>query len=165
MYIEKMYRISMFGHRNFDQHLLLDKYLTSFLRELITEKGFVEVYVGRNGEFDIYAASVVKRLQKAVGRENSEIICVLPYVYKDIDLFARYYDSVVIPECISNAFPTSAITIRNKWMVENADLVICYVEKKYGGAYNALKHAERLGKRIINLAEMKNDKLASLGDF
>lgn len=155
MCIERTYRVCMFGHRSFDKHLRIDKYLTRTLREMMTDN-FVEVYVGRNGEFDIYATSVLKRLQKDIGRENSEIICVLPYTNKDIDLFARYYDSIIIPECLNNTHPKNAITKRNKWMVENTDLVICYVENKCGGAYNALKHAERLGKSIINLAEMKN---------
>ena len=152
----------MFGHRDFDKHLLLDKYLPIVLRKIIESKDFVEVFVGRNGEFDIYAASVFKRLQRDVGRESCEIICVLPYTYKDIDLFARYYDSVIIPECLSDAYPSSAITKRNKWMVENSDLIICYVENKCGGAYTALKYAERLGKRIINLAEIQVDRELSL---
>ena len=145
MCIERTYRVCMFGHRSFDKHLRIDKYLTRTLREMMTDN-FVEVYVGRNGEFDIYATSVLKRLQKDIGRENSEIICVLPYTNKDIDLFARYYDSIIIPECLNNTHPKNAITKRNKWMVENTDLVICYVENKCGGAYNALKYAERLGK-------------------
>ena len=162
MYIERTYRVSMFGHRDFDRHLLLDKYLPIVLRKIIERKDFVEVFVGRNGEFDIYATSVLKRLQKDIGRENSEIICVLPYTNKDIDLFARYYDSIIIPECLNNTHPKNAITKRNKWMVENSDLIICYVENKCGGAYTALKYAERLGKRIINLAEIQVDRELSL---
>ena len=35
-----------------------------------------------------------------------------------------------------------------------ADLVICYVEKENGGAYNAMKYAESVGKKVINLIDV-----------
>jgi len=38
-------------------------------------------------------------------------------------------------------------------MVEQADLVIVFVEKENGGAYTAMKYAENLNRCITNLAE------------
>ena len=38
-------------------------------------------------------------------------------------------------------------------MVEQADLVIVNVEKSQGGAYTAMKYAEKLHTHVINLAE------------
>ena len=108
-----------------------------------------------DGGFDIYAATVVKRIQNAVGKENSELICVLPYTEKDINYYEEYYDSVMIPECIYGTHPKGAIAKRNKWMVEHSELVICYVEREEGGAYTAMRYAKRIGKKVINLA--KND--------
>ncbi len=32
-------------------------------------------------------------------------------------------------------------------------LIVCYVEQKVSGAYNAIKYAQKLNKRIINLAD------------
>ena len=37
-------------------------------------------------------------------------------------------------------------------MVEQADLVIVYLEHTWGGAYQAYEYAKRKGKVIINLA-------------
>ena len=146
-------RVALFGHRHFDGHLMLDEKLFPILKNLICSEGFVEIYIGRDGEFDIYAATVIKRAQKAFGKENNELICVLPYNKRDIKYLEEYYDSVIIPECVSKSHPKSAITRRNKWMVEQAELVICYVTSDTGGAYTAIKYAEVLKKRIINLAE------------
>ena len=47
-----------------------------------------------------------------------------------------------------------AISKRNKWIVNEADLIIAYVSRNYGGAYSALKYAEKLKKKIINLAKI-----------
>ena len=49
--------------------------------------------------------------------------------------------------------PRFAITHRNRYMVEKADLVIAYVSRARGGAYQAYRHALRKGKTVINLAE------------
>ena len=150
------YRVVLFGHRDFDGHRVLDERLYPLLRNLLRTKSYVEIYIGRNGEFDIYAATVAKRVQKAMGKSNNAFICVLPYPEKNIEYYEAYYDSVIIPECAEKTRPKGAITKRNRWMVEQADLFVCYVEREAGGAYTALKYAKKLAKQIINLAEMTN---------
>lgn len=39
------------------------------------------------------------------------------------------------------------------WMAEQADLILCYIERESGGAYKAVQYARKLGKEVINLAE------------
>ena len=146
------FRVVLFGHRDLSSYKKLERRLFPILHELIRTKPFLEIYIGRNGEFDIYAASIVKRAQKAFGTENSELTLVIPYTLKDLEYYEKYYDNVIVPECVQNTFPKSAITKRNRWMIEACDLLICYVENSTGGARNALKYAKKLGKRIINLA-------------
>ena len=36
-------------------------------------------------------------------------------------------------------------------MVTNADIIIAYVNRNYGGAYKSLQVAKRKGKKIINI--------------
>lgn len=79
---------------------------------------------------------------------------VLPYPDKDMEYYDDYYDSVMIPECVHRTHPKGAITKRNRWIVEESDLVVCYVEREEGGAYTAMKYAKKLGKEIINIADM-----------
>lgn len=69
----------------------------------------------------------------------------------------------VIDHCVYDAVkgkphPKGAITKRNRWMVEQADLLVCYVEQDEGGAYAALKYAKKLGKKTINLAIESDDE-------
>lgn len=158
MYIDSTYRVVLFGHHDFYEHRILDEQLYSILKDLIRTKPFVEIYIGRNGDFDIYAATVIKRVQKAMGKANNELICVLPYPQKDLEYYDEYYDSVIIPECIGKSHPKGAITKRNRWMVERANLFVCYVERERGGAYTAFKYAKKLEKQIINLAKKERNE-------
>ena len=152
-WVDITYRIVLFGHRDFDGHKTLDERLYPLLCDLILNNPFVEIYVGRNGEFDVFAASVVKRVQRKLGKDNNELSCVLPYHTKDTEHLEHYYDRIIIPECVVGSHPKSAITKRNRWMVEQADLFICYLERDNGGAYSAMKYAKKLNKRIINLSD------------
>lgn len=41
--------------------------------------------------------------------------------------------------------------IRNREMVDRADLIICYIEHKEGGTYKTVQYALMIGKTVINL--------------
>ncbi len=148
--------ISLFGHRKIEDLRLLDDKLMPLVHELIQMNPYVSFFIGRNGEFDEYAASVIKRVQKISGKENSEITLVLPYATADMKYYEEYYDSVIIPESLYGVHPKSAITMKNRWMIDHSDLVIVNVERNCGGAYTAMKYAEKMQKKLINLCEDKS---------
>ncbi len=72
-------RVAFFGHRDFSAHVEVEQQLYPILRELLQTRSYVEFYIGRDGEFDTFVASVIKRAQRTFGNENSELILVLPY--------------------------------------------------------------------------------------
>ena len=71
--------------------------------------------------------------------------------------YEDYYDSIEICEEASRSHPKAAITKRNQSMIDRADLVVCYVEHESGGAYKAMKYAEKTGKTVINIADHSNE--------
>ncbi len=148
-----IFTVSLFGHREIGNIWHLENQLYTIIKELIQTKTYVAFMIGRNGEFDKYAASVIKRIQKEEGKENSDITLVLPYTVADIEYYEEYYDGIIIPDTVNDAHPKSAITLKNRWMVERSDLVIVYVENNKGGAYRAMKYAEKLNKKVVNLYE------------
>ncbi len=147
----EIYTVSLFGHRELYDLRRVDERLVPILKELIRTKPYVSFLIGRHGEFDSYAASVIKRVQKEVGKENNEMTLVLPYTVADLEYYENYYDNIIIPDDIVGKHPKSAITLKNKWMVEQSDLVIVNVERSKGGAFTAMKYAEKQNKVIINL--------------
>ena len=79
------------------------------------------------------------------------MILVLPYHVKDEEFYENYYSEILLPEKLLSMHPKSAIGARNRFMAEEADLVISYVCRG-GGASRAVRFAEKAGKRVINLA-------------
>ena len=144
-----IFTVSLFGHRDITDLRHLDTTMCLVIEELIKTKSYVSFLIGRNGEFDEYTASVIKRIQKKHGKENSEIRLILPYVVKDVEFYENYYDNILIPECVAGLHPKSAIKKRNRWMIEQSDLVIAYLERENGGAYSAVKYAKRINKEVI----------------
>ena len=147
-----IYRIAFIGHREIYEQYDLEDRLEQIITEYLCTKKYVELYVGRNGDFDISAASAIKRAQKAVGHHNSCLILLQPYPMKDDIYYEKFYDEINYP--IDRAtHPKGAITKRNRWMADHADLLIAYVEQgRKGGALTTLKYAEKQGVKIINLA-------------
>ena len=146
-----VFTVSLFGHRKIDNLGRLKDQIIPMIKELIQTKSFVVFLIGRNGEFDEYVASVIKCVQKEVGTENSDITLVLPYTVTDLGYYEKYYDHVIIPESVCGAHPKSAITLKNRWIIERSDFVIVYVEHDKGGAYTAMKYAEKRNKKMVNL--------------
>ena len=150
--MDEIFRVAFFGHRYIDNLRKIEERLTPILKDLVWKKQFVELYIGRNGEFDEFTASVIKRVQKDTDLSNTALILVLPYNSAKIEDYEKYYDEITIPESVWGLHPKGAIKKKNEWMVEQADLVIGYVEREEGGAYTALKYAKKLNKEIINIA-------------
>lgn len=148
-----IFRVSLFGHRDIESLREIDELLIPRLKELISSHQFTTFFIGRSGEFDEYAASIIKRLCEVHGKEKAELALVLPYPVSRLDDYDKYYDSIIIPESLATAHPKAAITLRNRRMIDNSDLVIVYVKRKFGGAYEALRYAQRTNKTIISLCE------------
>ena len=144
------YRVSFIGHRQIYETRQLEDAIEKIACGLILQKDYVEFYLGRNGDFDISAASAVKRAQRKSGMKNSSLILVLPYHSKHEEFYEKFYDEICMPIDKKTHFKR-AITKRNEWIVDNSDLLIAYVESEGGGAYRTLKYAEQAGIEIINL--------------
>ena len=152
-----IYTVAFFGHRYIDNLFKVEELLEEQIRKLINEKEYVDFLVGRNGDFDQCVSSTLLRVRKNVRDDNSSLILVLAYPTAEYlnneEYFHDYYSDVDISYAASKAHPKSAIQIRNREMVDKADLIICYIEKEEGGAWQTLKYAKDKEKAIINLAE------------
>lgn len=151
------YTVSFFGHRQLSDPAGIQRRLDKLLYELITRKDYVEFLVGRDGDFDLLAASAVRRAVKRCDLGNTALVLVLPYMkaeYRDNEKeLLRFYDEIEICPQSAQAHFRAAITVRNRCMADRSDLVICCVEHKGGGAYSAAEYARSRGTAVVNLAE------------
>ena len=155
------FTVSLFGHRVVYEMQHVGDALIPLVRELLRTKAHVVFLVGRNGEFDEYVASLIKQERKNTDKENCDVTLVLPYKVADMEYYEKYYDGIIIPACVQKAHYKAAIPLKNRWMVEQSDLVIVCVEHEGGGAYTAMKYAEKQNKRVINLCVRREEWLDS----
>ena len=148
--------VAFFGHRDFiadDEHI---EKIISILNDLVGDNA-VEFYLGGYGYFDAFAYRCCTSFAKT--HRNASLAFVTPYITEEyqrnhLTEIKKQYHSVIYPE-IENVPKKFAIAYRNRYMVEKADLIICYVKREYGGAFQAIKYAEIKGKTIINIANGK----------
>ena len=139
-----------FGHRNVFENISgkLDKAV-----EEVKTQGCEIFYTGAMGDFDSLFSSAVRSAKKVY--PHIKLIGVKPYFTNDIntdkDYYAALYDDIIIPDELAGIHPKAAIKARNRWMIDNSDIVLIYTVRNFGGAYEAKRYAERNGKRLIKI--------------
>ena len=108
-------------------------------------------YTGAMGEFDSLFSSAVRKVKKTYPK--IKLICVKSYFTNDLntngEYYAALYDDVIIPDELAYIHPKAAIKYRNRWMIDHSDIVLIYTKRTYGGAYEARRYAERIGKEVV----------------
>lgn len=152
----EVYTVSLFGHRQLDYPVLTERTLEMILQKLLETVEYVDFLLGRDGEFDLLAASVIRRLQKNGRSANCSLIWVLPYPTADLQKnredYLRYYNDIEICDASAEGHFRGAHQKRNRVLVDRSDLVLFWVDHPSGGAYHTLLYALRQGKDTLNLA-------------
>ena len=143
------------GHRDLflpDAERKILKALDSILE---SDDEFV-FYTGGMGEFDSKCASAVRMVRHRFQEKRLRLVLVLPYmtngVNTDKNYFETEYDDVMIPMDLADLYPKAAIRKRNRWMVDQSDILLACVYRDFGGAYDTMQYALRKGVRVFNLA-------------
>lgn len=139
-----------FGHRNVFENI--SSKLDNAVEEAIAQ-GCEIFYTGAMGDFDSLFSSAVRSAKKVY--PHIKLIGVKPYLTNDIntdkDYYTALYDDIIIPDELAGIHPKAAIKARNRWIIDNSDIVLIYTVRNFGGAYEAKRFAERNGKRLIKI--------------
>ena len=137
---------TFFGHRDTPQNIA--EVLGAKIEELIVSRGVDEFYVGDSGAFDRMVLAELTKLEKRYPFiRYCVVLAYMPTEKKRTDAPTLY------PEGLESVPPRFAITHRNRFMADRADIAVAYVRNRWGGAFQALDYARRKGREIINLAE------------
>ena len=135
--------VTFCGHSKTENPAAIKEKLYAETNALI--KGGANTFLlGGYGEFDSAAAEIIRSL-----KSEYPFICsilVIPYLDRVYPTFL--YDETIYPP-IENVPQKFAITARNKWMIDNADIVVAHVTHSWGGAAATYRYARGKGKTIV----------------
>ena len=137
--------VTFFGHRDTPKEI--ESALRLTLIDLIENKNATVFYVGNHGNFDAMVRRQLEDLSQTYPITYSVVLAYLPTEKNKYDNLTN----TIYPEGLENVPKRFAISYRNKWMIQQADTVVSYVIRTYGGAAQFKELAERLDKTVFEL--------------
>ena len=146
-------RCAFSGHRNLNGGGLDFSLLDRVVCDLI-KTGTTEFYCGMALGFDTAAAESVL----AQKTEDVKLIACLPCA-NQTETFSesatRRYQSV-LARCdkvitLSPEYYSGCMHARDRFMVDNCDVLVCFLRKQSGGTFYTVNYAKKCGKKIIEL--------------
>ena len=136
---------TFFGHKDTPKEI--EPTLRSTLIDLI-EKNVTVFYVGNNGNFDTMVRRQLEDLSQIYPINYSVVLAYLPTEKNKYDNLTN----TIYPEGLETVPKRFAISWRNKWMIQQSDIVVTHVTHNFGGAAQFKTLAERKEKLVIELS-------------
>ncbi len=144
--------VAFFGHK--DTPSAVKPLLEQTVQRLIEENEDINFLVGTHGAFDFMAQSVLGQTLQSYPHITCHIVLSYIPVERNSEQNAL---PTLVPKGIESAPKRFAISFGNNYMVNECDIIVCYITHDWGGAAQFVEKAKKKGKVIINLAEA--DKL------
>ena len=135
--------VTFFGHRDTPKEI--ESALRLTLIDLIENKNATVFYVGNHGNFDAMVRRQLEDLSKTYSIKYYVVLAYMPSKKDEPD------EHTILPEGIESVPRRFAINYRNKWMLNKSDIVVTYVTRKFGGAWEFKQIAENREKFIISI--------------
>ncbi len=158
------------GHRILPKNIFdLKTVLTAQIKHLISDYNINEFFCGGARGFDMLAAEVVLSLKPRF----PELCLVMVLPCKDQDKYWTENDKLrhayILAGAddiiyISETYDDTCMLKRNRYLIDNCSVCLCYKKAKGGGTAYTVKYAKKHNKHIINLAEFPSNQLL-LNDF
>ena len=136
---------TFFGHKDTPKEI--EPTLRSTLIDLIENKNVNVFYVGNNGNFDTMIRRQLEDLSQTYPITYSVVLAYLPTAKNKYDDLTH----TIYPEGLETVPRRFAISWRNKWMIQQSEVVVTYVTHNFGGAAQFKELAEQLQKMVVNL--------------
>ena len=137
---------TFFGHKDTPKEI--EPTLRSTLIDLIENKNVTVFYVGNNGNFDTMVRRQLEDLSQIFPITYSVVLAYLPTDKNKYDNLIN----TIYPEGLETVPKRFAISWRNKWMIQQSDIVVTHVTHNFGGAAQFKDVAKRMNKLTIELA-------------
>ena len=118
------------------------------ITDLVENHGYNAFFSGHTNDFDVMCEKIVRNLKNKY--PHIQLYGILTYDEKNK---GSDFDEIIYPKTKKLCEYKSERRAKNRWITERSDLTLCCVNKTYGHAWCMKKHAEKIGREIVNLAE------------
>ena len=163
-----MKTVAFFGHRYILNERTIEERLIKTLKDVLPQ-GFERLLIGCHGNFDNiallaglnYRNKIDRNIKIEIVLTNRSFLNVDKYGNRKVDFYKNNGCDTVFYD-IEEVYFKNRIIYSNKKMVDESDLVICYVDMNSykSGAKKAINYATKQKKPIINLFKVE-DKMNS----
>lgn len=115
--------------------------------EMLIAQGCSHFYVGHQGNFDRMIRSAIKKAQEKHPLLSYDIVLAYMPGAKGDRLLED--PNTIFPEELALVPPRVAISRRNAWMIDRADVILFYAKHWSGGVGKARDYAERKRKKYF----------------
>ncbi|MBR4974128.1 MAG: hypothetical protein IKY60_00945 [Bacteroidales bacterium] len=115
---------------------------------MIENKNVTVFYVGDNGNFDTMVRHQLEDLSHIYPITYSIVLAYLPTEKNKYDDLSH----TLYPEGLETVPKRFAISWRNKWMIQQSDIVVTYVIHNFGGAAQFKEMAVRQNKNVVEVS-------------
>ena len=140
--------VTFFGHRDTPKEI--ESALRLTLIDLIENKNATVFYVGNHGNFDAMVRRQLEDLSKIYPIKYYVVLAYMPGKNADPD------EHSILPEGIESVPKRFAINYRNKWMLGKSDIVVTFVTRPVGGAWEFKSIAKKHLKNIVEIYDDLN---------
>lgn len=147
-----------FGSDENDERCIrLKNTLCAKIRELIENEGVTRFISGLALGVDTYAAEAVLFLKEEYPgiRLEAAIPCADQtafWSYADKKRYCRIAERCDVSTVLQKKYTDGCMQKRNRYMVDNSDIVIAVWDGTPGGTENTVRYAEKLGRKILSFA-------------
>lgn len=142
------------GHRNLFGYGF-DRCLLDRVNEHLIKNGVDTFLCGMAVGFDIECAQSVLALKE---KYDVKLVACLPCANQS-DTFSqknKFIYNSIIEKCdevitLAPVYRRGCMHGRDRYMVENSDVLVCFLRKNFGGTFYTVGYAKKLGKKIIEL--------------
>lgn len=112
----------------------------------LIESGYNKFFSGGMGGFDRTASGIIYKLKRKYPYIKN--VLVIPYI--NFNIYDKsVFDEIIIPEKIEGLPYKASIIHRNRYMVDNSCVALCYIRYTFGGASKTFEYAKKKEIRII----------------
>lgn len=140
------------GHRQMDENLNEELFMRA-LERLVADCGADTFYCGMARGFDLFAAQKIIALKK---RYALRLVACIPFggqidtmKGRDRELYEETLENCDEVVVLSAEYYPGCMYLRNRYMVDNADVVIAHFNGAKGGTMYTLSYAKKNKKSII----------------